>query len=291
MQTQLFDPGIARAQPSFHRAPAQDRIEADLEAQVRRLTEEQMLVNQALVEKILACERAEAALRDSENRLHDLLAHQLAMREDERKRLSQAIHDHLAQNLLALRLDIATLYQQTGRHPRLHHWVGAALDNVDVTLRSVKQLIAGLRPIGMDLGLQATFEIELRKFTHVSGIACDLAVHAPEALPELDEERMLTVCRVLQECLNNVYRHSLASRVQVTLNPANGALGLVIADNGIGFDPGMARKSRSYGLFALQERVAMLGGSLAVASARSQGTTVSLSLPCATGSLGAPPIG
>ena len=55
-----------------------------------RLTQDHMLVNQALVEKILASEQTEAALRASEQKQHDLLAHQQASREDERKRLSRA---------------------------------------------------------------------------------------------------------------------------------------------------------------------------------------------------------
>ena len=245
-----------------------------------RLTQEQMLVNQALVEKIFACERAEAALRASEQQLHDLLAHQLATREDERKRLSRELHDSLAQNLLALRIDIVMLHQHTTkRHYRLRDRISCALDNVDVTLRTVKGLLGELRPSSIDLGLQATVDMELRKFTRASGIACELTGSPGVDAAPLGEEELLTIYRVLQECLNNVFRHSLASRVNVRLDASADLLAMNIVDNGIGFDPAAPRKSSSFGLLDLHERVAAHGGQLIVKSAHAHGTEVTVNLP------------
>ena len=63
------------------------------EAAMLRLAQDQMLVNQALVEKIFAYERSEIALRQSERKLQDLLAHQHVTREDERKQISRRLHD------------------------------------------------------------------------------------------------------------------------------------------------------------------------------------------------------
>ncbi|NNG22911.1 sensor histidine kinase [Telluria aromaticivorans] len=262
-----------------HNESNHDAATAALEAAVAHLTQDQMMVNQALVEKILSSEHTENALRVSEQKLHDFLAHQLANREAERKRIAGEIHDTLAQNLLALRIDIVMLYQHTAsRHGRLHDWVGAALDNVDTTLRTVKQLMGDLRPTGLELGLQATLAMEVRKFIRASGIDCQLEASAIANL-ELDEETVLTVCRVLQECLNNVFRHSLASRVTVVLGVTDGALEMVVSDNGIGFDPSAPRRSSSYGLFELEERLAPHGGSLSVTSDRTHGTAVSMHLP------------
>jgi signal transduction histidine kinase len=256
--------------------------EADRVAAMLRLTQEQMLVNQALVEKIFACERAEAALRASEQQLHDLLAHQLATREDERKRISQELHDSLAQNLLALRIDIVMLHQHTTkRHYRLRDRIGSALDNVDLTLRSVKQLLGELRPSCMELGLAAIVDMELRKFTRASGIPCDLAGSAGIDELMLDEESLLTIYRVLQECLNNVFRHSLASRVNVRLQAAAGMLTMRIIDNGIGFDPAAPRKPSSFGLLDLHERVTVRGGEFIVKGARNHGTEVIVKIPVA----------
>lgn len=252
----------------------------ELEAAVLRLTQDQMLVNQALVEKILAYEEIEAALRASEQKLHDLLAHQLANREAERKRISSEIHDSLAQNLLALRIDIVMLYQHTAtRRGRLHEWVSAALDNVDTTLRTVKQLMGELRPAGLELDLPATLELEVRKFTRASGIACKLDCDGAIAGLTLDEEAALTVCRVLQECLNNVFRHSLASRVTVRLGAADGLLAMTVEDNGIGFDAAAPVRSNSFGLAGLRERLSTHGGELAIRSSRTQGTAVTMRLP------------
>jgi len=245
-----------------------------------RLTQDQMLVNQALVEKIFACERAEIALRQSEQKLHDLLAHQHATREDERKQISRRLHDSLAQNLLALRMDIVMIHQQTtGKHYRLRDRIGAALDNVDVTLRSVKELLGELRPACLELGLLATIEMELRKFSRASGIAYDLRAHPGLGELVLNEEEVLTVHRVLQEALNNVCRHSLASRVIVQLETGAGTLAMTITDNGIGFDQAAPRKPNSFGLLDLVERVAAHRGHLVVSGARGHGTEVRLQLP------------
>lgn len=287
-----------RTQPSGHKSDAHgqrqpdqpdglgddapDDIAAGHQAAMLRLAQDQMLVNQALVEKIFACERAEVALRSSEQKLHDLLAHQLATREDERQRISRELHDTLCQNLLALRIDIVMMHQDTtSRHYRLRDRIGAALDNVDVTLRSVKQLLGELRPSGLELGLMATVEMELRKFTRASGIACELAGSPGIDELAIGEEEILTLYRALQECLNNVFRHSLASRVNVRLDAAHGRLAMRIVDNGIGFDPAAPRKANSFGLLDLQERLARHGGELVVKGARAHGTEVVLSIPIA----------
>jgi signal transduction histidine kinase len=267
------------------RGDGPDEPDAQHQAAMLHLTQEQMLVNQALVEKIFACERAELALRASEKKLHELLAHQMATREEERKRLSRELHDTLGQNLLALRVDIVMMHQATtSRHFRLRDRIGAALDNVDVTLRSVKQLLGELRPPGLDLGLIATVDMELRKFTRASGIACELS--SDPGIDELviGEEEILTLFRALQECLNNVFRHSLASRVKVRLRAENGRLKMSIVDNGIGFDPAAPRKSSSFGLLDLHERVARHGGELIVKGARAHGTEVVLDIPIAPSS-------
>jgi signal transduction histidine kinase len=262
--------------------------DAERDEAMLRLMQNQMLVNQALVEKIFALERAEAALRASEQKLHDLLAHQLATREDERKRISCELHDSLAQNLLALRIDIVMLHQHTTkRHYRLRDRIGSALDNVDVTLRTVKELLGELRPSGLELGLQATVDMELRKFTRASGIACELGSGPGIAELRMDEETLLTVYRVLQECLNNVFRHSLASRVNVRLDAAPGLLRMRIVDNGIGFDLAAPRKPSSFGLLDLHERVTGHGGELAVTSARPRGTEIALTIPLALSYAGA----
>lgn len=249
-------------------------------AELLSLAQDQMLVNQALVEKIFALEQAEQALQASEQKLHDLLAHQLAIREDERKRISQELHDSLGQNLLALRIDIVLLHQHTtNRQYRLRDRICSALDNVDITLRTVKELLGELRPPGLELGLHATVEMELRKFSRASGIACELGDDPGIAELLMGEEELLTVHRVLQECLNNVFRHSLASRVHVRLGAGSGMLAMRILDNGIGFDLTAARKPTSFGLLDLHERATGQGGELLVHSTRARGTEITLYIP------------
>jgi signal transduction histidine kinase len=136
-----------------------------------------------------------------------------------------------------------------------------------------------LRPAGLELGVVATLEIEARKFTRASGIACDVQADGRLDDLQIDEAILMSLHRVLRESLDNVCRHSLASRVQLHLAGADGMLELTISDNGVGFNPQAPRKSGSFGLPTQQEQVAALGGTLAIHSAHTQGTRLVVRLP------------
>lgn len=259
-----------------HNASAFHEEVAQAAAQLHRA---QTAANEALVHKIFQCESAEVALRTSEAKLHALLAHQFTSREDERRRIALEIHDTLGQNLLALRLDMVALFQQTEqRHSRLHGRVGAALDNLDGTIAAIRQLIADLRPFQLELGLQAALEWEINKFRRSSGIACTAS--GMEALDEvvIDEAHLLTLYRVLQECLNNIARHAGAGQVVVTVDIRRQQLTMLVADNGVGIDPA-GPPLPGFGLMCMRERLADAGGSFALARAAPQGTIVMVTIP------------
>lgn len=244
-----------------------------------QLNLEQTAVNEALVQKIFQCERAEAALRISEEKLHALLAHQQRKREDERRRIALEIHDTLGQNLLALRLDVAALHQHTQqRQPRLHDRVGAALHNLDGTISSVRQLIAELRPFQLELGLHAALEWKIHQFQRHHRIAC--TVTGLEALQEcaIDDVQLLTLYRVLQEYLDNIVRHAGASAVSLTFGIADQTLRMRIVDNGVGIDP-PAAAAVGFGLMGMRERLLAAGGTCSLAPAQPCGTAVDITIP------------
>ena len=244
------------------------------------LSDEQMQVNEALVAKIFQCERAETALRESQQNLHALLIHQLQLKEDERKRISLEIHDALGQNLLALRLDVATLSQVTGEsHPGVHAWVGSALSNIDSAIVTVRTLIAALRPFEIELGLEAAIEHELSQFRRTSGIASHFGMDERVRDLHLSDEQTVTLYRALQECLSNVSRHSRATRVDVVLRALPSSLTMVVSDNGVGLPAGSRRTSDGYGLQAVRERLTAIGGKMSLKSVRSHGASVSVSIP------------
>ena len=82
--------------------------------------------------------------------------------------------------------------------------------------------------------------------------------------------------RVVQESLTNVRRHSGATAVRIVLKAQGGGCCLEIMDNGVGFEVGS--EQTGYGLLGMQERVAALGGRLAIICAPGQGTVVRVTL-------------
>ncbi|TFW08520.1 response regulator [Oxalobacteraceae bacterium OM1] len=249
----------------------------ELELLNRELQEQRLQDLQHIRER----EQAESALRQSQEELRQLANYQERIKEDERKRIAREIHDELGQNLLALRIDIAMLHARTSTtHPKLNKRVHAVLDHIDNTMKAMRAIINNLRPTVLDLGLNAAIEWQVKEFRRRTGIECELALDDMELI--VDDTRATALFRIVQESLNNVFRHARATRVEIEVRTANGRVYMRVADNGVGIQPGSRRKANSFGLVGMKERVSTLGGDFALDTTQGSGTAVVVSIPLAT---------
>ena len=221
---------------------------------------------------------SQAKLQASHEKLRMLAAHAEQIKEGERKRIAREIHDDLAQNLLALKIDAELLATRTrGSQRRLHARAEATVRQIDVTIRSVRQIINDLRPNVLDLGLSAAVDWQVNDFARRTGIACELVDDDGEH--RIDDGSATALFRILQESLNNVARHARATRVRIDLHQHAGMLTMTIRDNGVGMQPGSRNRHGSFGLVGIEERVAILGGAFSVSSGPESGTTIVVSIP------------
>jgi len=214
-------------------------------------------------EQRLHAEAAEQEMR--------LLSQQLvAAQEEERKKLTRELHDHVGQMLTALRMELSRA-QREHASPVLTE----CKHLVDTILRSVRDLVMGLRPSMLDdFGLQPALEWLVRDFRRRSSLRVDLVIDGDVAA--LPDQHRTCVYRIVQEALTNCVRHSRASHAEISLRHESGALRLVVTDDGVGLDPA---KSRGMGLLGIEERVRELHGEFVVRSPQEGGTQLSISLP------------
>lgn len=228
--------------------------------------------------------RAEELLRRSRERLRQLGIHQTGLKEQERKRIARDIHDDLGQNLMALRLEISSFVQRTmDGHPKLNQRARSVMENVDLTIRSVRNIINDLRPAVLDLGVAAALEWQVNEFIKRSSLSCTLKIEAEVDEIKLDEADATAMFRVFQESLTNIQRHARATHVQITLSRHAERLELAVSDDGVGgIVLSEVRKKKTFGLLGMRERLVPLGGTLEIRGPAGMGTTLIVSLPLRT---------
>ncbi|PWF42061.1 CHASE domain-containing protein [Massilia glaciei] len=232
---------------------------------------------------------SQAKLQLSHQNLRRLAAHAENIKEGERKRIAREIHDDLGQNLLALRIEADMLASRTrNHHPRLHaraHWT---LLQIDVTIKSVRQIINDLRPNVLDLGLNAAVDWQVADFRRRTGIACELVENDHDI--RVSDHVATALFRILQESLSNILRHAQASKVRVELRMDGERIAMTVNDNGVGLLASRRHKRASFGLVGIEERINILGGTFAIISGAGDGTTIAVSLPVGD-DIGANPAG
>jgi PAS domain S-box-containing protein len=229
--------------------------------------------------------RAQRELAASYADLQRLVSQQDRVQEEERKRIARELHDELQQRLAAVLINLSAARTQLRRNPTgAAHALEAAEELAGTVIESTRRIVKDLRPQMLDeLGLVPALEALCAQFSAATGIAC--AVHAEAAADErASAAPTLATClyRVAQESLNNVAKHARASAVQVRLALDADAreLMLQVSDDGQGLPEGTApRKPESFGLLGMNERLRMLGGTLALHGAPGQGTTVAARVP------------
>jgi signal transduction histidine kinase/ligand-binding sensor domain-containing protein len=199
----------------------------------------------------------------------------LESQEGERKRIASELHDSLGQNLLVIK-NRALLQALTLPDGQARTQFTALSDAVSQTLEEVRAISYALRPSHLDqLGLRTALVAMIEKVSASSTIQFTHAVDELDGLLRPGEE--ITLYRMVQECLNNILKHSGATKAALNLAAHAGELALTIRDNGRRFMPDEETQHRAgLGLQGIAERVRILGGTHEIESAPGQGTTVSL---------------
>ncbi|HSD32378.1 MAG TPA: ATP-binding protein [Gemmatimonadales bacterium] len=220
----------------------------------------------------------DATERKQQEELRSRLIEQVMTAQDaERGRIARELHDETGQSLTALLVGLRTIEDARTTVEAVE--LAQRLREVAArTLRDVGRLARGLHPSVLDdLGLAVAVTRCVQEFARVHGIAEETRIEGLDAPPP-SPLMQTTVYRVLQEALTNVAKHAGAHRVRVRLTRDATAVELRVQDDGAGFEPGAVGR-RGLGLRSMEERAALLGGVVQIASARGKGTTITARLP------------
>ncbi|MBA3533810.1 MAG: HAMP domain-containing protein [Ardenticatenales bacterium] len=203
--------------------------------------------------------------------------------EEERKRIARELHDDTIQSLIALGRRLELMEQSLENPIDAAKQLYQLQQMLTRTVAEVRQFSRDLRPLLLeDVGLEAALRQMLREMERHEGVENELVIEGSFRPDELDDELEVTIYRITQEALNNIRKHANASRVSVTLSFLEGAVRLVVRDDGQGFSLAEAddlAQRGSFGLMGIRERARLFGGVFEVESEPGEGTCVSVQLP------------
>jgi len=227
-----------------------------------------------------------ARLKESQERetmRAELFRRVVAAQESERQRIARDLHDETGQSLTAIGMGLRGLSGKLGPGNKesqgtLHKLEALATDS----LKELERLISDLRPSHLDdLGLSAALRWYAGRIQEHSTISVRVDILGEER--DLEDAVKITIFRIIQESLNNIIKHAQASHVNIHLRFEEKNVRINVRDNGIGFDLDRAKKNSasrpSLGLAGMQERAALLGGSVSVQSRPAYGTEVEALIP------------
>lgn len=227
-------------------------------------------------------------IKESQERIANLLNKIISTEEEERKRIARNLHDETVQDLsgLLMKIDMCKLYPEQ-----------ISVDKIDSirkivikTMEGLNSIIQNLRPSLLDdLGLEAAIKWLLNERLKEKGINIFyniIGVDNKRFSPEIE----IQLFRIMQEAITNIARHANAQNVFVIFKTHNNYISVEIEDDGDGFNINelfnnavYARKDfRGLGLLGMKERASLMGGDLEIYSMHGCGTRISLKVPIST---------
>lgn len=217
----------------------------------------------------------------------DMYNRMINVEEDERKRLSNAVHDEMGQDLSALKIYLGVIQQGlTNLSQDMKDKINQCREIIAGLMEKSHNIAFLLRPPDLDeVGLVDSLEALLLEYKHLTGV--EYNYQKPQAFFELSAEYTLLFYRITQELLTNMAKHSKAKHVELKLERKSNCVELTYSDDGAGFDPNLIIKKSirrredkfKLGLLGLRERVELLDGLMQVNSNFGKGTSIFVTLP------------
>ncbi len=221
--------------------------------------------------------------RLAEERVRTLTQQLIAAQEDERQHISRELHDRVAQDLSSAKIGCKLLLGKELRTGDVRQGLTEISDVLQTAITAVRDLSYDLRPPGLEkLGLVHAISQHCKDFSSKSGVSVDFNSAGMNNLT-LDFDAKINLYRVIQEGLNNIWRHAKASEAVVRLVSSHPNIILRIEDNGSGFnlDDRLAKavKEKRMGLRSMEERINLLQGTMSIQSRSMKGTKILIEVP------------
>ncbi|MGB6387542.1 MAG: PAS domain-containing protein [Terriglobales bacterium] len=204
----------------------------------------------------------------------------MTMQDQERRRIARDLHDGLGQELAVAKMVLDKMFLEKPAQPQEQTWIQASAI-IDRAIQEVRTMSHLLHPPLLDeVGLQSALGWYVEGLAKRSGIETFLEVHPPD-FPRLSPAVETAVFRIVQEALTNVFRHSEARKVWITLIQKDGSIVVSVLDDGKGIDKKIAElrpESVGVGIGGMKQRAKEFGGELRLTNA-DPGTLLELMIP------------
>lgn len=205
----------------------------------------------------------------------------LSIQEEDRKRIARDLHDTSLQNLTHLihQIELSGLY--IDKDPlRAKIELSIVNKRLKEIIDEIRNTIYDLRPMTFDdLGLKAAFESLIESFNEDRKYEVELDLEDVSCETNIV---LVTIYRIVQECLNNIVKHADATKISLTCKKKDNICYITISDNGNGFNEENYNKEKHFGILYIKERIKLLGGKIKLDSVPEHGTVISISIPLST---------
>jgi len=222
------------------------------------------------------------ALSELNERVNELkeVRKQLSSRsEEERKRIARDLHDDTLARITDLRRQIESGINSQEVPQTLKNQLQASIQILNNVTHEIRRIINALRPSMLDnvLGLIPAIENLLDELSKRSSGKIQSKLVTKLSNIKLSESNEIHLYRIIQEALNNVYKHSGASKVEVLIEKQPGQVLILISDNGKGFSG--TKSDSGFGLIDMKERTELIGANVQYLNKPTVGATLEITIP------------
>ena len=216
--------------------------------------------------------------KEAEDTLRDLSGRLISAQERERSRVARELHDDLSQSLALLSIQLSELGNGNSKSDLVKKRVAEFTSQIQKLSLDVHRISHELHPVKLEqLGLESALRGFCREVAAAHGFKVSFdAENIPRSMPN---DISLCLYRVAQESLQNVAKHSNASKVDIHIEVNGAEICLIVTDNGCGFDPDVEKSHESLGLVSMVERIRSVNGTFTVDSTVGSGTEIVARVP------------
>ncbi len=216
--------------------------------------------------------------KQAEETLREIPRKIISAQEDERRRFARELHDGVNQILFNVKGQVETLERKICATPACGFDSLTPITNpLKTAMQEIQRISRNLRPSALDeLGLASAITSMADEFIVRTHIAVSVKGFPQE---RFSSELELCFYRIVQEALNNIEKHSLATQVVIEYADDGSTMTINIIDNGKGMNRDINAYTSGVGLTTMRERAELIGGSIKISSSQGKGTSVFVHIP------------